>query len=88
MKILHIAPLNDKGYPEVNKKGDKRFFDFFKTNFNEKSVIVLHRSTSRKAMQGFKVIFLKDEDANFLQLIVDKKAFLIKEFADSQVTIY
>lgn len=90
MKILYIAPINENGYPVANKIGDKKLQAILKENFNSQKVIWLHRSPSRKShedLYSHRVIFLDDEDANFLLLTINKKEFKIRELPEQNYTI-
>lgn len=87
MRIFTIVPLID-GKCAVNKAGDKKIRKLLEDNFENKQVILLPRSKSRRALHELychKIIFMNNEDPNFIQLINDKKEFMLQEIKDYSV---
>lgn len=89
MKIFFVAPKVD-GYPVANKAGDKKLKKYLESQFSMGTVILLHRSDRRKAIQELsdhRVIFLNDEEAVYFQLTANKDEFQIQEVPEEKYSL-
>lgn len=87
---IFLVQIIENDLIQMNKKSDKKLFNYLKSHFSNGNVLVIHRSRTRKYVEdlySFKVVFINDEDANYFHLVADKNLINFRELRSEEYTL-